>query len=153
MSRCPLLIRHIRNGYQTMTVTTTSHQSREMAVTLGSQGSLVTGTKAQLVTVAQYRNTCCAPASPLCWWIETRLFHACLSTYRIHNEHQTMTVTTTSHQSREMTISLGPHRTLVTDTKTKLVTVAQYRRRLLCSCVSTILMNWDASTSRTSQYI
>jgi hypothetical protein len=31
----PLLITHIRNGHQTMAVTTTSHRSREMVVSLG----------------------------------------------------------------------------------------------------------------------
>jgi hypothetical protein len=54
---------------------------------------------------------------------ETRLFHARLSTTSIHNGHQTTTVTTTSHRSREMTVSLGPPGTLVTCTKTKSVTV------------------------------
>jgi hypothetical protein len=34
-----------------MTVTTTSHRSREMAVSLGPQGTLVTGMKAEPVTV------------------------------------------------------------------------------------------------------
>jgi hypothetical protein len=48
--------------------------------------------------------------------IETRLFNTRLSTYRIRNGHQTTTVTTTSHQSREM-VSLGPHGTLVTGMK------------------------------------
>jgi hypothetical protein len=52
-----------------------------------------------------------------------RLFHACLSTYRIRNEHQTTTVTTTSHRSREMAIFLGPQGTLVTGMKTEPVTV------------------------------
>jgi hypothetical protein len=37
--------------------------------------------------------------------------------------HQTTTVTTTSHRSREMAVSLGPQGTLVTDMKTKPVTV------------------------------
>jgi hypothetical protein len=46
-----------------------------------------------------------------------RLFHTRLSTYRIRSEHQTTTVTTTSHRSREMTVSLGPHGTLVTGMK------------------------------------
>jgi hypothetical protein len=39
-----LLIRHIRNGHQTITVTTTSHQSHEMDVSLGPQGTFVTVT-------------------------------------------------------------------------------------------------------------
>jgi hypothetical protein len=54
---------------------------------------------------------------------ETRLFHARLSTARISNGHQTTTVTTTSHRSRDMAISLGPQGTLVMDTKTEPVTV------------------------------
>jgi hypothetical protein len=55
MGRCPLLIRHIRNGHETTTVTTSSHRLREMAVSLGTKGTFVTGTKAKPVTVAQYR--------------------------------------------------------------------------------------------------
>jgi hypothetical protein len=34
-----------------MTITTTSHRSREMAVSLGPQGTLVTGMKTEPVTV------------------------------------------------------------------------------------------------------
>jgi hypothetical protein len=45
----------------------------------------------------------------------------------------------TSHRSREMVVSLGSQRTFVMGTKAKPVTVAQYRRRLLCTHVSTIL--------------
>jgi hypothetical protein len=37
--------------------------------------------------------------------------------------HQTTTVTTTSHWSREMPVSLGPQETFVTDTKTEPITV------------------------------
>jgi hypothetical protein len=51
------------------------------------------------------------------------LFHACLSTYRIRNEHQTTTVTTSSDRSREMTVSLDPRGTLVIGMKTEPVTV------------------------------
>jgi hypothetical protein len=54
---------------------------------------------------------------------ETRLFHTRLSTTTIRNGHQTTTVTTTSHQSRENDRFLGPQGTLVTCTKTKPVTV------------------------------
>jgi hypothetical protein len=39
---------------------------------------------------------------------ETCLFHARLSTTRIHNGHQTTTVTTTSHRSRENDYFFGP---------------------------------------------
>jgi hypothetical protein len=46
-----------------------------------------------------------------------RIFHTHLSTVRISNEHQTTTITTTSHQSHEMAVSLGPQGTLVTCTK------------------------------------
>jgi hypothetical protein len=52
-----------------------------------------------------------------------RLFHASLSTYRIRNRHQTTTVTTTSHRSRELAISLGPQGTLLTGMKTEPVTM------------------------------
>jgi hypothetical protein len=67
-----------------------------------------------------------------------RLFHARLSTYRIRNRHQTTTVTTTRHQSREMAIFLGPQGTLVTGMKTEPVTVKltsetrSVKLRLLC---------------------
>jgi hypothetical protein len=66
------------------------------------------------------------------------LFHARLNTYRIRNGHQTITVTTTSHRSREMTVSLGPQGTLVTGMKTDPVTVKltsetrSVNLRLLC---------------------
>jgi hypothetical protein len=46
-----------------------------------------------------------------------------LSTYGICNGHQTTTVTTTSHRSREMAVSLSPQGTLVTSMKTEPVTV------------------------------
>jgi hypothetical protein len=52
-----------------------------------------------------------------------------------------MTVTTTSHWSCEMVVSLGPQGTFVMGTKAKPVTVAQYQRRLMCTRVSTILTN------------
>jgi hypothetical protein len=65
-------------------------------------------------------------------------FHARLITYRIRNGHQTTTITTTSHWSREMSVSLGPQGTLVTGMKTELVTVKltsemrSVNLRLLC---------------------
>jgi hypothetical protein len=46
-----------------------------------------------------------------------------LNTYRMHNGHHAMVVTTTSHRSREMAVSLGPQGTLVTGMKTEPVTV------------------------------
>jgi hypothetical protein len=94
-----------------------------------------------------------------------------LSTYRIRNGHQTTTVTTSTHQSCEMVVSLGPQGTLVTGMKTESVTVKltskthsvnlrllcldemrricfytcllslDYRRRVLSTYVSHILMN------------
>jgi hypothetical protein len=67
----------------------------------------------------------------------TRGAHPLLIT-NIHNGHQTTTITTTSHRSREMAVSLSPQETLVTVTKTKTVTVAQHWRRVLCTCVSSI---------------
>jgi hypothetical protein len=99
------------------------------------------------------------------------LFHARLSTYRIRNRHQTTTVTTTSHRSCEMTITLGPQGTLATSMKIEPVTMEltsemhsvnprllcldemrhicfyerllslYQRRRLLSTCVSYISMN------------
>jgi hypothetical protein len=105
-----------------------------MTVSLGPQGTFVTGIKAKPVTVAQYqRRLLCNRGSTI-----TRIFHACLNTYRIRNENQTTTVTTTSHQSREMVVSLGPQGTLVTSMKTKPVTVKltsethSVNLRLLC---------------------
>jgi hypothetical protein len=67
-----------------------------------------------------------------------RLFHTRLSTYRICNRHQTTTVTTTNHRSREMDISLGPQGTLVTGMKIEPVTIKltsemhSVNLRLLC---------------------
>jgi hypothetical protein len=61
-----------------------------------------------------------------------------LSTYRIRNGHQTTTVTTTSHRSREVTVSLCSQGTLVTGMKTEPVTVKltsetrSMNLRLLC---------------------
>jgi hypothetical protein len=49
--RCPLLITHIRNGHKTTTVTTTSNLSREMAVFLAPQRTLVTGSKTKNSTL------------------------------------------------------------------------------------------------------
>jgi hypothetical protein len=40
----------IHNGHQTTTGTTTSHRSREMAISLGPRGTLVTGMKTEPVT-------------------------------------------------------------------------------------------------------
>jgi hypothetical protein len=54
---------------------------------------------------------------------ETCLFHARLSTTRIRNGHQTTTVTTTSHGSRENDCFSRPTGTLVTITKTEPETV------------------------------
>jgi hypothetical protein len=53
--RCLLLITHIRNGHKTTTVITTSHRSREMAVSLAPQRTLVTGTKTKPVTRTQHQ--------------------------------------------------------------------------------------------------
>jgi S-adenosylmethionine:tRNA-ribosyltransferase-isomerase (queuine synthetase) len=130
--RCPLLITQIRNGHQITTITTTSHRSCEMAVSLSPQGTLVMGTHysssildTHVVYLRLLQN-------------ETRLFHARLNTSRIHSGHQTTIVTITSHQSREMAVSLGPHRTLVTGMKTEPATVKStsetraVNRRLLC---------------------
>jgi hypothetical protein len=50
----------------------------------------------------------CETASPMSRRNETHLFHARLSTTRIRNEHQTTTVTTTSHRSRENDCFSGP---------------------------------------------
>jgi hypothetical protein len=49
----------------------------------------------------------------------------------IHNGHETTTVTTTNHRSREMVVSLSPQRTLETVTKTELVTITQHQRHVL----------------------
>jgi hypothetical protein len=118
-----LLITNIRNGHQVTTVTTTSHQSREMPVSLGPQGTLVTAPKQSPLQKLDIGDACCVLASSLSRRNETRLFHTRLSTTRIRNGHQSTTVTTISHRSRELSVSLGPQGTLVTGTKTEPVTV------------------------------
>jgi hypothetical protein len=55
IGRCPLLITHIRNGHKTTTVTTASHRSREMVVSLAPQRTLVTSTKTKPVTETQHQ--------------------------------------------------------------------------------------------------
>jgi hypothetical protein len=55
-----------------------------------------------------------------------------LSTSGIRNGHQTTIVTTTSHRSCEMTISLGPQGTLVTGMKTSTSETRVVNLRLLC---------------------
>jgi hypothetical protein len=52
----------IRNGHQTTSVTTTSHRSREMAASLGPQGTLVMGMKHCEINI---RDAFCEPTSPL----------------------------------------------------------------------------------------
>jgi hypothetical protein len=91
-----------------MTITTTSHRSREMTVSLGPLGTLAMGTKIEHLQQLNIRDTRCVPASPLSQRNETHLFHVCLNTTSICNGHQTTIVTTTSHRSREMTVSLSP---------------------------------------------
>jgi hypothetical protein len=111
------------------------------------------------------------------------LFHAHLSTSRIRNGHQTTTVTATSHQSREMAVSLGPHGTLLTGMQTKPVTVKSTsetcavnlcllcldemrcisfhtrllplneRRRVLSTCVSYISMNGPGPGAHRSELV
>jgi hypothetical protein len=49
------MITHIHNGHETTTITTTSHRSREMAVAVGSQRTLVTGTKTEPIIVTQHQ--------------------------------------------------------------------------------------------------
>jgi hypothetical protein len=66
------------------------------------------------------------------------LFHARIITFMILNRNQTTTVTTTSHRSREMAVSLGPQGTLLTRMKTEPETVKltsethSVNPRLLC---------------------
>jgi hypothetical protein len=66
MGRCPLLIRHIRNRDQTTTVTTTSHRSREIAVFLDPQRTLVTGMKTEPITVKLTSEMCSVNLRLLC---------------------------------------------------------------------------------------
>jgi hypothetical protein len=54
------------NGYQTTTVTTTSHLLSEMAVSLGPQGTLVTGMRTEPVTVKSTSETCVVNLRLLC---------------------------------------------------------------------------------------
>jgi hypothetical protein len=121
MGRCPLLITHIHNGHQTTTVTTTSHRSREMAVSLGPQRTLVTGTKTEPVTVTQHQKCI------LC----LQCLHKMRRIYFTHVSAQLGFVTGIKQQPLpqlvnghvKMTISLGPQGTLVIGTRTEPVTV------------------------------
>jgi hypothetical protein len=62
-----------------MIATTTSHQSREMAVSLGPQGTLVTGMKTEPVTVKLTSETRSENLRLLCLDEMRRIwFHACL---------------------------------------------------------------------------
>jgi hypothetical protein len=56
----------IRDGHQTTTVTTTSHQSCEMACSLVPQGTLVTGMKTEPITVKLTSETCSVNLRLLC---------------------------------------------------------------------------------------
>jgi hypothetical protein len=128
--RCPLLLTHIRNGHQTTTVTITNHQSREMAVSLGPQRTLVTGTKTEPVTVTQHQRR-------VLWncthYVKLRL--RCLDEMRhiyfTRVSAQLGFVTSIKQQPLpqlvighvKMIVSLGPQGTMVTGTRTKPVTV------------------------------
>jgi hypothetical protein len=68
----------------------------------------------------------------------------------IRNGHQTTIVTTTSHRSHEMTVSLGPQRTLITSIKAEPVTWTQHWRRILWACVSSVSTKGDACCVRVS---
>jgi hypothetical protein len=80
-----------------MAITTTSHRSSEMIVSMGPQGPLVTDTKTEPVIELNIGDTSYIPVSPLSRRNETRLIHAHLSTTRIRNGYQSTTVATTSH--------------------------------------------------------
>jgi hypothetical protein len=49
-----------------MTITTTSHWSREMAISLGPQGTLVTGMKMEPITMKLISETCSVNQRLLC---------------------------------------------------------------------------------------
>jgi hypothetical protein len=117
------LIIHICNGHETMTVTTANHQSREMAVSLGPQRTLVMGTNTKPVTVSQHQRHVLETASPMYQQNEMGLFHVHLSTIGFVTgiKQQPLPQLVTAHV--KMTISLGLQGTLVMGTKTEPVTV------------------------------
>jgi hypothetical protein len=94
-----------------------------MTVSLAPQRTLVTDTKTKPLQELNISDAFYKTSYPMSRRNETRLFHARHSTTSIRNRHQTTTVTTTSHGSRENHCFSGPTGTLVTDTKTKPVTV------------------------------
>jgi hypothetical protein len=102
------MITHIRNGHKTTTVSTTSHRSREMVVSLAPQRTLVTGTKTKPVTGTHHQQCVLWNFVSDVSTNETRIFHARLSTTNIRNRYQTTTVTTTSHRSGENDCFSGP---------------------------------------------
>jgi hypothetical protein len=122
-----------------------------MAVSLGPQGTLVTGTKTEPVTVTQHQRRVLWNCISDVLTNETRLFHVRLSTTRIRNGHQTTTVTTTSHRSCEITASLGPRGTLVTGTRTEPVTVDSIPEtravNLHCRCLDEWAKFWGPPVS------
>jgi hypothetical protein len=69
---------------------------------------------------------------------------------RIRNGHQITTITTTSHRSREMAVSLVPQRTLVTGINTEPVAWTQHWRRVMWTCVSSVSTKADTSFARVS---
>jgi hypothetical protein len=62
-----------------MTVTTTSHWSREMVISLGPQGTLVIGMKTEPITVNSTSDTCVVNLRLLCVdKMRCIRFHVCL---------------------------------------------------------------------------
>jgi hypothetical protein len=127
--RCPLLITHIRNGHQTTTVTTTSHRSREMAVSLGPTENF--GNRHQ--NRARYSNstseTCSVKLHLRCLDEMRCIYFTRVSTqlgFVTGTKEQPLPQLVTSHV--KMTVSLDPQGTLVMGTRTEPVTVNQYRR-------------------------
>jgi hypothetical protein len=121
-SKCPLLITHIRNGYETTTVTTTSHGSHEMAISLGPQRTLVMGTKTETRSMELHL-----------WCINEmrRVYFTRISAqlvFKTGTKQQPLPQLLTGDM--KMTVSLGPHGTLVMSIRTKPVTVNQYQRRV-----------------------
>jgi hypothetical protein len=90
--------------HKTTTIITISHRSREMAISLAAQRTLVTGTKTKPVTGTQHQQH-----------VSAQLI------FVTGIKQQPLPTLDTGHVKR--TVSLGPQGPLVTGTKTMLVTV------------------------------
>jgi hypothetical protein len=120
--RCPLQITHICNGHLTKTFTTTSYRSREMVVSLGHIGPLVTCTDTKPLHELNIRDTSSACSSLLCL-----------------NERRLMLSTRISSISTKEDMSCVQR-----------LLCLEERRRFLWACVSSVSTKGDVSCVRVS---